>query len=144
MREYVICVCFAILFCVGVSILVPSKKYSGIIKIVCGIFVISTVVSPIKNITFYDRVDFDFEKYFEDEEFNFYLEQGKEKFGSALNSKKTSEMALAEEIKLLSKCDVKLKIEEDSLYIEGAQEDKKAKIYDYLKNTYSIEAIFVD
>ena len=50
MKNYLLLVSMTIMVCVVVNILVPSPKYSGIIKIVCGLFVVHTLISPIKSI----------------------------------------------------------------------------------------------
>ena len=50
MKGYVLSVAFAVIICLGASLLTPSERYKGIIKIVCGVFVVSVILSPIKSL----------------------------------------------------------------------------------------------
>ena len=50
LNDYVLSICFAIIFCVVVEVLTPSERYKKIIKIVSGIFILYTLMMPVKNL----------------------------------------------------------------------------------------------
>lgn len=145
-KGYVISICFAILFCVAINILVPSKKYSGIMKIVCGVFVIATIVSPIKQVMNFDLTNTD--KYFRNDEFEYSVSNAKEKFDKALLSQGTfeAESEIKENIRLRFGIDAEVSTNQSgiTIYLPECDDSMKEKISDYLRNIYSGNEIFVN
>lgn len=147
MREYIVCICFAVIFCAGVGILVPGKKYEGIIKIVCGIFVVSTVLGPIKNILSHSGDALNFDRYFTDDgSFDYYVSYGRDEFNKALLSPENeiTEAVLVAEIRTLAGGDVTVNLQGGNAYITGVDGKDEDSVMKYLKDTYSINAIFVN
>lgn len=55
------------IFCIVVEVLTPSERYKKIIKIVSGIFILYTLMIPIKNLLkeenyYFEAFDFSYEK----------------------------------------------------------------------------------
>lgn len=145
MREYVVCICFSILFCIGVNLLVPSPKYNGIIRIVCGIFILQTMLIPVKNIISSDinaRIPeeiFNFDK-----DFGSFSKQSKEHMDRALvnNSRLAMENQIQREIKGIYAGKVEITETKEGLtaYVESADEGySKAK--EYIEKTYGIKTV---
>lgn len=147
MREYIVCICFAVIFCSGVAILVPGKKYEGIIKIVCGIFVVSTVLGPVKNILSHSSDALNPDRYLKDDgSFDYYVSYGRDEFNKALLSpeNETAHLVLAAEIRTLTGGDVTVSLQDGNAYITGVDSKDEDSVMKYLKDTYSINAIFVN
>ncbi len=148
MREYVICICFAMLFCVGVKILTPSKKYDGIMKIVCGVFVISTIVSPIKNILDLD-FNYDYSEGFmkDSEEFAYSVEKSREEFSKNIlsNAEKNLSGQISAEIKKLFGDDVTVQTGDGKvLKVTDSTPENREKIKEYIRKTYGCETVFTE
>ena len=115
-------------------------------KIVCGIFVIATIVSPIKQIMNFDFSDTD--RYFRNDEFEYSVSDAKEKFDKALLSQSTSEAE--EEIKdnIFSEFGVGAEVSIDqsgiTIYLPECDNSIKEKISENLRNRYSGNEIFVN
>ncbi len=149
MKEYVLGVCFAMLFCVAVNILIPQKRYGGIIKIVCGIFVVFTILSPLENILFskFTLQDF-FNANYDDWGFYSAVEDSRKNFEDTIKSGygKISETELGRELRMLTKESVSVKIDvlPDGAVatVYGAQEEQHALIKEYIKSGYGISVNF--
>ena len=142
MKQYVICVCFAMILCSAVDILMPSKKYKNIIKIVCAIFVISVIVSPIDSLLSFDYKLIELDKYFEDDSgFLRAVEDSKEKFEGVL--KEDGADVVAQEISKQSgealDMDVKIVFERGKFVLVDYDKDRLDSITDYLKHNYALE-----
>ncbi len=130
----------------AVNILVPSKKYSGIMKIVCGVFVIATIVSPIKQIMNFEISDTD--KYFRDDKFEYSVTESKEKFDRALLSRGLSDLEdeIKESIRREFGISASISLDENGInvYLTDGDDSVKDKISDYLGERYSADNIFVN
>ena len=148
MREYVICICFAMLFCVGVKILTPSKKYDGIIKIVCGVFVITTIISPLKKFL---NLDFNYD-YFGDfmkdnEEFAYSVEKSREEFSEDIISygEKNLSNQISREIEELFADDVAVESYDGKAWrVTDSETENREKIREYIRKTYGCETVFTE
>ncbi len=147
MREYVVCICFVMLLCAAVDMLVPSKKYKGIIKIVCGIFVIGTIVSPIKELISFDYSSFDIDRYLKDD-YGFFItaESSRQSFEQELiqNGKENVENEICREIKTVFDIEITAELENNTLKIHGTDESIRNEVADYIKKHYDINVICTD
>lgn len=147
MREYVISVCFAILFCVGVFIVLPHKRYEGIVKIVCGIFVISTVASPIPGILKIGYDKFNFADYTIDENGFFEKVEENEKNYTQYMQENFMEIAsgnLEKEILSVMGIDVRINIDTSSAtaVAEDVPSEYREKVKNYINENYSLNTVF--
>lgn len=147
MREYVISVCFAILFCVGVFIVLPHKRYEGIVKIVCGIFVISTVASPIPGILKIGYEKFRLADYLNDENGFFEKVEESEKNYTQYMQDNFREIAsgnLEKEIASVMEIDVRINIDTASgtVVAENVPTEYREKVEKYISTNYSLNTIF--
>ena len=142
-------VCFAVLFCVGISIFLPHKRYEGIIRIVCGIFVISAVASPVPGILKigYEKVRIEnyladsdgfFEKIRESEES--YTQHMQENFVDIVKEE------FQKEISRVFGFDAKVDMDSQSgtVIIEDAPHEKREEIKEYVNTNYSMDTLFCD
>ncbi len=147
MREYVISVCFAILFCVGVFIVLPHKRYEGIVKIVCGIFVISTVASPIPGILKIAYDKFNFADYIIDEN-GFYekVEENEKNYTQYMqeNFMEIASENLEKEILSVMGIDVRINIDTSSAtaVAEDVPGEYREKVKNYINENYSLNTVF--
>lgn len=127
--------------------LVPSKKYKGIIKIVCGIFVIGTIVSPIKELISFDYSSFDIDRYLKDD-YGFFIaaESSRQSFEQELiqNGKENVENEICREIKTVFDIEITAELEADSLKVYGTDESIRNEVADYIKKHYDINVICTD
>ena len=127
--------------------LVPSKKYKGIIKIVCGIFVIGTIVSPIKELISFDYSSFDIDRYLKDD-YGFFItaENSRQNFEQELiqNGKENVENEICREIKTIFDIEITAELEADSLKVYGTDESIRNEVADYIKKHYDINVICTD
>lgn len=151
MKSYVLCVCFAILFCVGISILVPGKKYMGIMKIICGIFILYTILTPLKGVLFSGYTLSDVSDFLKDDDGFFdAVERSKRNFERALisGSHSYAESEIASAVSRLNGSEVTVTLEPGenttTAYLIGADKEKQSQISDFLKKTYALEAVFAD
>ena len=147
MREYVVSVCFAILFCTGVFIVLPDKRYEGIVKIVCGIFVISTVASPIPGILKIGTEKFSFTDYLSDEIGFFEKAEESQKSYTEYMEKNLSDIAsqkLKSEIFSVFGIDAQVKVDASSaeVVVEGIEEKYKENVKSYINTNYSLNTVF--
>ena len=147
MREYVISVCFAILFCVGAFIVLPHKRYEGIVKIVCGIFVISTVASPIPGILKIGYEKFRLADYLNDENGFFEKVEESEKNYTQYMQDNFREIAsgnLEKEISSVMGIDVMINIDTSSgtVVAENVPTEYREKLENYISTNYSLNTIF--
>jgi len=147
MREYVVSVCFAILFCVGVFIVLPHKRYEGIIKIVCGIFVISTVASPIPGILKIGYEKFELADYLTDENGFFEkVEESEKNYTQYMqdNFGKIASGNLEKEISSVMGINVGISIDTSSASVvaEDVPPQYREKLKNYISTNYSLNTIF--
>ena len=115
-------------------------------KIVCGIFVIATIVSPIKNIMNFDGIDFDV--YFRDDEFDYNVYKSKESFDKALLSQGTG--PFIDDIKgnihesFGVYADVSIRDDGMHIRLDGCDEVTKNKIAGYLGDRYPGKVVVED
>lgn len=149
MKEYVLGVCFAMLFCVAVNTLIPQKRYGGIIKIVCGVFVVFTILSPLENILFskFSLGDF-FDANYDDWGFYSSIEESRKNFENTIKSgyNEISEEELGRELSVLTKENVSVKINvlSDSIVatVYGVGAKKHPLVKEYIKSNYGISVEF--
>lgn len=139
MREYILSLCFALLVGVASDILVPSKKYQGIMKIICGIFLIFALINPLGNFFASGEITLDTAKFAEDDGFAVRIDESKEKFFEYLTADSMTEEKIVEE---LLGCDITLRKENGKTYISGVEDDKRDYIRAYAKD--GMEIVFED
>lgn len=144
MREYVIRICFAIVFCSGINLLIPHKRYEGIIKIVCGVFVVFTIISPIRDILF-DTDYFDSLKSIQYDDWGFYdiTKKSRQDFKDVSLNDTEKEISSYLTEKFSDEVSVELVMTEDDIkaYVKCSYNDFNS-IKGYLQSAYSIKAEF--
>ncbi len=144
MNEYVLKITLAIIFCVGINILIPSQKYAGIMKIICGILVVYVVLSPLKNILLKD-VSFKVnEDYFKISELESRVDKSREEFGEILTGS-SNEIFLdiiKDDIKNLCDLDADIEITDNVVYISRIDAENQPLIQKYIKEQYGLDTIF--
>ena len=144
MREYVMRICFSIVFCSGINLLIPHKRYEGIIKIVCGVFVVFTIISPIRDILF-DTDYFDSLKSIQYDDWGFYdiTEKSRRDFKDVSLNDTEKEISSYLTGKFSDEVSVELVMEEDDIkaYVKCRYNDFNS-IKRYLQSAYSIKAEF--
>ncbi len=147
MKGYVISICFALLFCSAAELVIPSKKYTGIIKIVCGIFVVGVIVSPIKNLIKIDYTKYDTDLYLTDD-YGFFskVNKSRDTFLNELmkNSSETVENEISKEIGAVFGVQIRFEFDGQRLMAYGAQENSKEEISKYILKHYELETSFAD
>lgn len=141
MKDYVISVCFVLLFCTGIRLVTPGKGYGGIIKIVCGVFVVSVIASPIVRLAKTQTVSFDFDSFIRDDSGFFELaDKAKTDFEKqlSLGGGTGSRDALARELSLVFDCTITVDRTDDNWVIRGAPLNKKDQIADYVLRYYGL------
>ena len=145
MKDYVICVCFAMLFCTAVRLVLPDKKYIGIIRIVCGIFVVSNIVSPIVRISSFDMPALDFEAFLSDDgSFSQMVDRAKSDFEMQLTdpSSAVTEEYLSRELSRVFGGDITAKKHNGRWILNGAPPGTEQTICDYVSANYGVKAQF--
>ncbi len=147
MREYVISICFAVILCAAADMLVPSKKYSGIIKIVCGMFVISSIVSPIGEIIKFDFDSFNSDMFLKDDSHFFdTINKSREKYTQHLteNSHVIVESEVGRDISDIAGEYIKVELNENELILYGVSMSKREEISEYVKRNYGLDTSYGD
>ena len=143
MKEYILSLCFAILFCTGVNILVPSKKYEGIIRILCGIFVIATVVTPLKNAVLGANIQRNTPKVFEsDPDFEFRVSESQRIFTSLLSDESRFAELIELETERMTGEEAFVRISDGKVYVAGIREEKRPRAEEYIKSLGAEDVIF--
>lgn len=147
MREYVISISFAVILCAAADMLVPSKKYRGIIKIVCGMFVISSIVSPIGEILKFDFTSFNSDIFLNDDS-RFYdiVNKSRENYTQYLaeNSQDILISEVGSDISNLAGEAVRVQLNEDVLILYGVDVSKRDEISAYVKRNYGLNTSYMD
>ncbi len=147
MREYVISICFAVILCAAADMLVPSKKYRGIIKIVCGMFVISSIVSPIEEIIKFDFTSFDSDMFLNDD-VHFYdtVNKSREMYTQYLteNSQSILISEVGRDISSIAGEDINVQLNENELILYGVSMSKREEISAYVKRNYGLDTSYGD
>lgn len=140
-NSYVISVCFAAIFASAVQILSPSKKFGGIISLMLGIFILYTLLSPLKRLIRAPTdglADFGISEYWEAET--------KKDFDSAVKS--AAERALTIEIKnkIRSVTDAPVEVrvemgENTAVRLYGVPPEKKGEVADCIRENFGIEPV---
>lgn len=144
MNEYVLKITLAIIFCAGINILIPSQKYAGIMKIICGIFVVYAVLSPLKNILLND-VSFKVnEDYFKNSVLENRVEESREEFKEILTDSSNEILlgTLKEDIKNLCNLDLDIEVTDNTVYITGSDDINQPLIQKYIKKQYGLDTVF--
>ena len=147
MKAYVIAITFSVILCSAADMLVPSEKYRGIIRIVCGLFVIGTIVSPIKELISFDYSSFDSNVFLTGKyEFDSKVEQGKQKYKDYLiqNGNSIVEDEITKEISSVFGQNVTAKLSGEELILEGADISKREEISVYIKKHYDLNVTYED
>ncbi len=137
------------LFCVGVNVLVPQKRYGGIIKIVCGVFVVFTILSPLENILFskFSLVEY-FHANYDDWGFYSAVEESRKNFEDTIKSgySKISEEELGRELSMLTKESVSVKVDvlQDGAVatVYGLGNEHRSLVEEYIKSNYDMSVEF--
>ena len=136
----VISVAFAIVFCVGISLLVPSPSYTGIMKIICGVFVVYTLLSPIKKIVYSELPAYDFSGFAYDENFERIVEESRSSFFQSMSE--LAKDAIEKEVSLKWGADISIALEKDKVCIYHAKEEYHDDIAEYIRKNYGIDTVF--
>jgi len=144
MKEYLISVTFSVILCVGVSLIVPSPSYGGIMKIICGVFVVHTLLLPIKNISFASFGNFSFRDTDTENDFLFDVSQRENQFKNAL-FKKTEDIFREEicgELRKLYSDAIEVRIINGALWVYNAPVKHRGNIEKYLKDKWNSRVVF--
>lgn len=137
---------------VAVQMLVPSKKYSGIPGIVLGIFIIYTLLSPLKkaigsaeNFTV-PRIDFGGTL----QTFEYYENAAFQSFDRAVynSAARAVEIQAQKGIAEITDAAVEVKAAADSrqtrIWVSGVPPEAKDRIYEYIKNSFGVEPVITE
>ena len=147
MKSYVVAIAFSVILCTAADMLVPSKKYRGIIRIVCGLFVIGTIVSPIKELISFDYQALDTNVFLTGKyEFDSRGEQGKQKYKEYLiqNGNSIVQDEIAKEISTVFGQNITAKLIGEELILEGVEISKKEEIATYIKKHFDLNVTYED
>ncbi len=143
MKEYILSLCFAILFCTGVNILVPGKKYEGIIRILCGVFVIATVVTPLKKAVLGSNIQRNTAKIFEsDPDFELRVSESQRIFTSLLSDESRFNELIEDGVQEVTGEDAFVRISDGKVYVAGISEEKHPQAEEYIKSLGAEDVIF--
>ncbi len=144
MKEYVLSVAFAVIICLGANLLTPTEKYRGIVKIVCGVFVVSVILSPIKALLTGDLVpEISYEDFNEDE-FNAISKNSAENFKNNIseNARDMLTLRISKELCDITGQKVTAYFTEDALYVEGVPAEEKSAVEKYVLEQYGVKTVF--
>ena len=144
MKGYVLSVAFAVIICLGASLLTPSERYRGIVKIVCGVFVVSAILSPIKVLLKGNSMpDLKFNNYGADQ-FDDIAQSSSEKFKNDIsqNTKNLLNSRISEELTKLIGKKVKADLGEDVLFAEGVPAEEQPGVEKYILENYGLKTVF--
>lgn len=143
-NDYILSICFVIIFCIVIETFTPSESYRGIIKIVLGVFVLYTLMFPLKEVL-------DFNKYnlvFPDvsitygSEYEVYMDKTLDIFKESM--RETSIKKLEEDIEeTFNENDAHVAIEPDSyeISVSGITHTDFDKICSYIENKYNVKPL---
>ena len=152
LNTYVISICFVMLFCIVVEILSPSEKYKGIIKLVLGIFILYTLLSPIRGLLNPITYDFKLPDISVENQGSYIVHEKKTKdiFDEILYS------SAAESIETEIKCsldalvgaDVNVSVEVDAddlkISVSGVPPEKHDEVYQYIEKGFSTKPVVTE
>lgn len=143
MKDYILSLCFAILLCTGVNILVPGKKYEGIIRILCGVFVIATVVTPLKSAVLGRNIQRNTQKVFEGSyDFELRVSESQRIFTSLLSDERRFTSIIEDGLKKHTGEDAFVRIGDGRVYVAGIRESKRSDAEEYIKSLGAEDVIF--
>ncbi len=143
MKEYILSLCFAILFCAGVNILIPSKKYEGIIRILCGVFVIATVVTPLKKAVLGGNIQRNTSKVFEsDPDFELRVSESQRIFTSLLSDESRFTELIEDTAEKATGENAFVRISDGKVYVAGISEEKRPQAEEHIKSLGAEDVIF--
>lgn len=142
MREYIVSVTFGILFCMGINLLIPNKRYAGIMQIICGVFVVYILIAPLNKILNLSAPELDFSGYLKDEEFTENSLRAREKFTKELEHStiNATEELLQKDIENEFGITVKVTIEKGEIHIDGVGKEKSEEVAEYIKSKHRLDA----
>ena len=144
MKQYILSITFSVIICLGASLLAPSEKYRGIIKIVCGVFVVSAILSPLKALLFGD-FSLDMNYAFDDGgQFETAVETSGENFAENIseNSLDILCLSISQDITSFTGRKVNARISENTLYLQGVLSEEESKVKKYVLERYGVETVF--
>lgn len=144
MKQYILSVTFSVIICLGASLLAPSEKYKGIIKIVCGLFVVSAILSPLKALLL-DGFSMDMNYAFDDGgQFETAVENGGKNFAENIseNYMDILSLSISKDITSFTGRTVKVRISDNTLYLQGVLQEEESKVKKYVLERYGVEAVF--
>ena len=147
MKAYVVAITFSIILCAAADMIVPSQKYRGIIRIACGLFVIGTIVSPIKDLIGFEYSSFDSNVFLAGkDEFFFKVEQGKQNYKEYLeeNGNGIVQDEISKELSSVFGQNVTVKIAGEGLVLSDAEVSKREEITEYIKKQYALDVTYED
>ena len=123
--------------------LIPSEVYGDIMKIICGVFVVYTLLAPIKNIFPLRTSGRWFESKITEDEFLFQTQQGYEGFSEALKSETDRAVSdgIGEELRKVWSKDIKTELDGDELTIYNAPREKAEQIKRYVQEHYGLKVV---
>ena len=144
MKEYVISVSFAMILCTFASLMVPSSAYDGIMKIICGLAVVCTLLSPIKKVSLSGINIPNLMEYKDTKDLAEMEKSSKDNFDRLLGTKTLGLVADEINLYLREKCgeDVSAKISGETLWIYNAPPEHRRSIENYVKKTYGFTVAF--
>lgn len=143
MKNYLLLVSMTIMVCVVVNILVPSPKYSGIIKIVCGLFVVHTLISPIKSIFKTKAFSFEMPALVHDS-FESRARFAEKSFEEIITSKREEILSreISAEVKKLWNSSLTVEVKEGKAWVHNSTQKDFEDMKNYLKDRYGLIAVF--
>jgi len=146
-NNYILSICFAIIFCIFAEAFTPSERYRGIIKIVSGVFVLYTFLMPVKGLLDLDSYNFEIPDIstVDGNEYKFYEDKTSEIFNETL--RETSRQNLETDIrKTFEESDAVVEIDQNNstITVSGIAHSDFDKISDYIENKYNFKALITE
>ena len=145
LNNYVVSICFVMIFCIVVEVLTPSERYKGIIKIVSGIFILYTLITPIKGLLNPQIYEFDFRNFSSVNigEYKTYEEKTKSLFDKAL-SDAIEDTIESELVAVYGNINIDVTFDNSEIVISGFPSEKHDEIYAYVEKGYGIKPIITE
>ncbi len=143
MKEYILSVSVAIMVCVVVTLLIPSPKYAGIIKIACGLFVVNILINPIKGIFKNKTFSFGMDSFVYEGDFHSKAHHAEKDFDEILKEKREEILSseVTTNVKKLWNSSISVEVTGDEAMVNNAEKKDFENIKKYLKDHYGLTAV---
>ncbi len=144
MKEYVITVVFAVIVCLGAGILTPGGKYRGVMKIICGIFVVYNILSPLHRMSGADFAADISPAGLTAGEFSDISARYARSFNETVSQNGSAMLsdAVSKDLSAFTGVAIKAELIDNSLYVYGVPDAERENVRNFITEQYGIEAVF--